>query len=164
MPLLGTESEEKTKLLTVPLAPTLPRAVTVSVAVRAGGVPHDVRARVAVPERPVEDGRHDDRDGRHDDRNDNRYDRNHQYRGNANAIARQIQQLQYRVERTDMRDRISEREAADLRRAVYNLRLQFRDFNRNGLSQRESQILQQRINQIREHLRYERRDNDGRRW
>ena len=124
-------------------------------------------------------GSYDDRDGRHDDRNDNRYDRydrydrddrddrydrNHQYRGNANAIAQQIQQLQYRVERTDMRDRISEREAAGLRRAVYNLRLQFRDFNRDGLSQRESQILQQRVNQIRERLRYERRDNDGRRW
>ena len=110
------------------------------------------------------DGRYDDRDGRYDDRNDYRYDRNHQYRGNANAIAQQIQQLQYRIERTDSRDRISEREAAGLRRAVYNLRLQFRDFNRNGLSQREAQFLQQRINQIRERLRYERRDNDGRRW
>ena len=113
------------------------------------------------------DGRYDDRDGRYEDRDgrhDSRHDRNHQYRGNANAIAQQIRQLQYRVERTDMRDRISEREAAGLRRAVYNLRLQFRDFNRNGLSQRESQILQQRVNQIRERLRYERRDNDGRRW
>lgn len=115
-------------------------------------------------DRDDRDGSYDDRDGRRDDRNDNRYDRNQQYRGNANAIAQQIQQLQYRIERTDMRDRISEREAAGLRRAVYNLRLQFRDFNRNGLSQREAQILQQRVNQIRERLRYERRDNDGRRW
>ena len=103
------------------------------------------------------------RDGRYDDR-DGRYDRNDHYRGNANAIARQIEQLRYRIQRTDGRDRISEREAAGLRRAVYNLQQQFRDFNRNGLSQRESQYLQQRINQIRERLRYERRDDDGRRW
>ncbi len=109
------------------------------------------------------DGRYDDRDGRYDNR-DNRYDRNDQYRGNANAIWTQIEQLQRRIARTDGRDRISEREAAGLRNAVYQLRGQFRDFNRNGLSHRESQYLQQRINQIRERLRYERHDNDGRRW
>jgi hypothetical protein len=109
------------------------------------------------------DGRYDDRDGRYDDR-DGRYDRNDYYRGNANAIWRQIEQLRIRIQRTDGRDRISEREAAGLRRAVYSLQQQFRDFNRNGLSQRESQYLQQRINQIRERLRYERRDDDGRRW
>ena len=106
------------------------------------------------------DGRYDDRDGRYD----NRYDRNDQYRGNANAIWTQIEQLQRRISRTDGRDRISEREAAGLRNAVYQLRQQFRDYNRNGLNQRESQYLQQRINQIRERLRYERRDDDGRRW
>ena len=106
------------------------------------------------------DRRYDDRDGRYD----NRYDRDHSYRGNANAIWTQIEQLQRRVARNDGRDRISEREAAGLRNAVYQLRGQFRDFNRNGLSHRESQYLQQRINQIRERLRYERHDNDGRRW
>ena len=113
------------------------------------------------------DGHYDNRDRRYDDRDgryDNRYDRDHQYRGNANAIWTQIEQLQRRMARTDGRDRISEREAAGLRNAVYQLRGQFRDFNRNGLSHRESQYLQQRINQIRERLRYERHDNDGRRW
>ena len=109
------------------------------------------------------DGRYDDRDGRYDNRN-NRYDRDHQYRGNANAIWTQIEQLQRRVARSDGRDRISEREAAGLRNAVYQLRIQFRDFNRNGLSQRESRYLQDRINQIRSRLQYERRDNDGRRY
>lgn len=109
------------------------------------------------------DGRYDDRDGRYDNR-DNRYDRNDQYRGNANAIWTQIEQLQRRVARNDGRDRISEREAAGLRNAVYQLRVQFRDFNRNGLTQRESRYLQDRINQIRSRLTYERHDNDGRRW
>ena len=109
------------------------------------------------------DDRYDNRDGRYDNR-DNRYDRDDQYRGNANAIWTQIEQLQRRVARYDGRDRISEREAAGLRNAVYQLRLQFRDYNRNGLSQRESRYLQDRINQIRSRLQYERRDNDGRRW
>ena len=92
---------------------------------------------------------------------DRRWDRNH---GQANAIRQQIEQLRQRVDRIDARDRISEREAAGLRRAVHNLREQFRDFNRNGLSQREAQVLRQRIQQIRARLQFERRDNDGRRW
>ena len=113
------------------------------------------------------DGRYGDRDGRYDnrdDRYDNRYDRNDQYRGNANAIWTQIEQLQRRVARNDNRDRISEREAAGLRNAIYQLRMQFRDYNRNGLNQRESRFLQDRINQIRSRLQYERHDNDGRRY
>ncbi len=102
---------------------------------------------------------------RYDDRYDrgDRYD-NNQYRGNANAIARQIQQLQTRVNRNDGRDRISEREAAGLRPAVYDLNRQFRDYNRNGLTQRETRILQDRISQVRSRLQVERRDDDGRRW
>ena len=113
------------------------------------------------------DGRYDSRDGRYDDRDgryDNRYDRDHSYRGNANAIWTQIEQLQRRVARNDGRDRISEREAAGLRRQVNELQIQFRDYNRNGLTQRESRYLQDRIHQIRSRLHYERRDNDGRRW
>ena len=104
------------------------------------------------------DGWYGDRDGRYDDR----YDR--QNYGEARAIRAQIDQLQQRVDRVDNRDRISEREAATLRRAVWNLRQQFRDYSRNGLSQREAQILRDSIARIRDRLRYERRDNDGRRW
>ena len=113
------------------------------------------------------DGRYDDRDGRYDNRDgryDNRYDHNDQYRGNANAIWTQIDQLQRRVARNDNRDRISEREAAGLRNAVYQLRMQFRDYNRNGLTQREARYLQDRINQVRSRLQYERQDNNGRRY
>ena len=113
------------------------------------------------------DGYDTNRDGRYDnryDRNDNRYDRNDRYRGNANAIWTQIEQLQRRVARNDNRDRISEREAAGLRNAVYQLRNQFRDYNRNGLTQREARYLQDRINQVRSRLQYERQDNNGRRY
>ena len=101
-----------------------------------------------------------DRDGRYNDRDASRYDRNYEYRGNANAIAQQIQQLQNRVNRSDLRDRISEREAAGLRRAVYDLRTQFRSFNRNGLTQREARTLQERIQWVRSRLQHDRHDND----
>ena len=97
-------------------------------------------------------------------RYDQRYDDNRFGYGQTQAIRSQIEQLQQRVARLDGRDRISEREAAGLRRAVYNLRQQFRDYSRNGLSQREAAILQDRIQDVRQRLRYERNDRDGRRW
>jgi hypothetical protein len=95
---------------------------------------------------------------------DNRYDNRWDARGQANAIRVQIEQLEQRVRRTDNRDRISEREAAVLRRDVSNLRQQYRDYSRNGLTQREAQVLQSRIQQVRQRLTYERRDGDNRRW
>ncbi|MFN6934123.1 MAG: hypothetical protein ACK4NZ_03105 [Tsuneonella sp.] len=100
-----------------------------------------------------------------DDRDDrNRYGDRYDARGQANAINVQISQLEQRIRRTDNRDRISEREAAQLRRSVYELRQQYRAYSRNGLTQREASVLQQRIQQVRQRLTYERRDNDGRRW
>ena len=104
---------------------------------------------------------YNDRSDRHDQRDWN--NRNDYNRGNANAIRNQIEQLRYRVARSDGRDRISEREAAGLRRAVYDLQQQFRDYNRDGLSQRETQRLQDRINQVRSRLQFERHDTNGHR-
>ena len=117
-------------------------------------------AGVAVPAQaqPYPDHRYD----RHDDRY-GRNDRNWQG-GNARAIGAQIAELQRRVERNDSRDRISEREAAALRRDVYRLRQQFRDFSRNGLNPREARVLQDRIQDVRQRLRIERNDWDNRRW
>src|SRR5687768_11613235 len=91
-----------------------------------------------------------DRDDRRDNRADRYEDRRYDDRGQVRAISVQIQQLEQRVQRLDGRDRISEREAAGLRRGVYNLRQQFRDYARNGLSQREAQVLQSRIQQLRQ--------------
>jgi hypothetical protein len=84
--------------------------------------------------------------------------------GRSNAIRNQIEELDRRIDRSDNRNRISEREAAGLRRDVRNLRFQFRDFNRNGLSRGEWNTLQRRIDGIRVRLRIERRDWDNRRW
>lgn len=112
---------------------------------------------------------------RNDDRDDDRYERRDRYdyderygrddhRGQAHALRTQIEQLERRVERIDRRDRISEREAATLRRAVWSLRQQHRDYSRNGLTRREAQVLQSRINQVRQRLAHELNDRDGRRW
>jgi Spy/CpxP family protein refolding chaperone len=102
---------------------------------------------------------------RHEDPYD-RYDRDDRgWQGNhARGIWNQIEELQRQIERSDSRDRISEREAAGLRRDVWRLRQQFRDYSRDGLSGREARVLQERIDQIRYRLRSERRDWDGRRW
>lgn len=109
--------------------------------------------------------RHDRGDTRYDDRYErgDRFDRGHGY-GQARAIQRQIEELRYRIERNDRRDRISEREAAGLRRAVWDLQHQFHDYRRDGLSPRETRRLQHRLDNIRDSLRYERRDRDGRSW
>jgi len=82
----------------------------------------------------------------------------------AEAIRDQLAQLEQRVSRNDYRDRISEREAAGLRREVRDIRDQFRFFNRNGLDNREFRILQDRIDHAKARLRFERHDRDGRRW
>ena len=84
--------------------------------------------------------------------------------GRANAVRNQIEELDRRIARSDNRNRISEREAAGLRRDVRNLRFQFRDYNRNGLSRGEWNTLQRRIDSVRVRLRIERSDWDNRRW
>lgn len=80
------------------------------------------------------------------------------------GIEREIMQLERQVARSDNRDRISEREAAGLRRDVAQLRWTYRSYARNGLSSGEVRNLQDRIQRIRHKLQYERHDRDGRRW
>jgi hypothetical protein len=76
----------------------------------------------------------------------------------AQAIHSQIDDLQRRISRNDDHNRISNREAAGLRNDVRQLQDQFRAYNRDGLSQREAQALQNRIDNIRSRLHYERGD------
>lgn len=81
----------------------------------------------------------------------------------AEAIRDQLDQLQARVNRADHRDRVSDREAYGLRRDIAQTRQQFRDYNRDGLSDREFRTLQSRIDRIRFSLHMERADWDRRR-
>lgn len=96
------------------------------------------------------------------DRGYNRgHDRNLNQR--AHVLRQQLDQLALRIDRNDRRDRISEREAAGLRREIRNTRDQFRWFYRDGLDQREYRVLEARVDRIRYRLQGERRDWDGRR-
>jgi len=81
----------------------------------------------------------------------------------TDLVRNQLDELARRVNRNDWRDRISEREAAGLRRDVARTREQFRWMNRDGLDHRELRVLQARIDSIRFQLRGERHDRDGRR-
>lgn len=121
----------------------------------------------AVPAHAQYNSQWNDRYGdRDDDRrwNDRYDDRRYDDRGRAQALRAQIQQIEYRVQRNDWRDRISEREANAFRRTTYDLRRQYNAYARDGFSQREFQILQGRVQQLRQRLGYERRDDDRRRW
>jgi predicted RNase H-like nuclease (RuvC/YqgF family) len=100
-------------------------------------------------------------DGRYGNGYDNRQTDRYDDRGQANAIRVQIEQLEQRIRHFDRRDRVSDREAAMLRRDVQTLKMQYRDYSRNGLTRREAQVLQSRIQQLRQRIGYERRDGNG---
>jgi septal ring factor EnvC (AmiA/AmiB activator) len=78
----------------------------------------------------------------------------------AEAIRHQIEELRRDVNRSDNRNRVSEREAAGLRRDVDQLQRLLRDYNRDGLSNWEMRNLENRIQSIRARLHNERHDRD----
>ena len=82
----------------------------------------------------------------------------------VDAIRSQLNQLEQRVNRNDWRGRISDREAMGIRRELRETRDQFRYFSRDGLNDREFRVLQNRIDHLRDRLRFERHDRDARRW
>lgn len=78
-------------------------------------------------------------------------------------IRADINQLQSQIQRAAQRRTISQREAVTLRRQSTDLRQLLARYSRNGLNRQEVTALEQRINQVRQNLRLERRDWDGRR-
>lgn len=85
--------------------------------------------------------------------------------GQGRGIEQQLRELDWRITRAAERRTISWREANDLRRqADWVRRLHYR-YRRDGLSQWEYRDLQNRIQNIRQRLRWERNDDwrgDGR--
>ena len=65
--------------------------------------------------------------------------------------------------RAQARRTISAREATGLRRQAADIQRQYATFSRGGLDRNEVRTLQDRVNDVRVHLRMERRDWDGRR-
>jgi hypothetical protein len=74
-----------------------------------------------------------------------------------------IDQLQNQIQRAQQRRTITARETVGLRRQATNLRQTYARFNRNGLDRSEVRTLQTQVNSLRQQLRLERRDWDGRR-
>ena len=83
------------------------------------------------------------------------------------AAARQIQsdiaQLNTQISRAQQRRTISPREANALRRQALQLQRTHNRFSRNGLDRSEVRQLESQVNGLRQQLRLERRDWDGRR-
>lgn len=94
----------------------------------------------------------------------NNYGYNNNQQGLVRAYLVRADQLRQRVERSDNRNRISEREAARLRYAAIDLQRRTRDYARNGLSDRERYDLDQRIARLQQAIRYERSDGNNNRW
>ena len=78
-------------------------------------------------------------------------------------IRADINQLQSQIQIAAQRRTISQREAVSLRRQAVNVRQLLARYNRGGLSRQEVAALELRVNQVRQNLRLERRDWDGRR-
>jgi hypothetical protein len=74
-----------------------------------------------------------------------------------------IDQMQNRIERAVQRGNVSRREAVGLRRQAANVQQLYHRFARNGLDRNEVRQLENQVNLLRQRLRIERRDWDGRR-
>ena len=78
-------------------------------------------------------------------------------------IQSDINQLDNQIARATQRKRISPREATGLRRDARRLQRTYNQYARNGLTRSEVATLEARSNALRQRLRLERRDWDGRR-
>lgn len=81
----------------------------------------------------------------------------------VNNLLRQLDQVDFRIQRSLNRRVISQREAFSLRRESNQIRRSLGIAARNGISGREFANLQHRVNRLERRLRIERRDRDGRR-
>lgn len=109
---------------------------------------------------------HDSRwQDRWEDRGDHRGDWNRYGagRGAVFSLLRDLDQVENRIDRSARRGIISPREAINLRRESIHIRQRLHFAGRNGITGRELGRLQFQVNRLERHLRYERRDLDGRR-
>jgi hypothetical protein len=86
-----------------------------------------------------------------------------QHHGGA-GIERQIDQMERQIDRLRDRRLISRNEAHRLSRQAEQIDRLHDRFRRDGLSQREHHELMQRIQNLRQSVRYERREGRSERW
>jgi hypothetical protein len=89
------------------------------------------------------------------------YDRGYGYgygynQNHGRGIEQQLRQLSQRIDNMYQRRLLSDREASRLQRDVQNIHRRLYDYARNGLSPREHQDLQYRIQNLRHHIQQER--------
>ncbi len=84
-------------------------------------------------------------------------------RGADRYFSQEINQLDRKIDRAARNRVISNREAVALRRDANALDRTFDQFRRNGLNQRETAQLSQRLDRIQVRIQSERRHRDGRR-
>jgi hypothetical protein len=90
-----------------------------------------------------------------------------QYRGgnhNGANIERQIDQMERQIDRLRDRRLVSRNEATRLARQAEQIDRLHDRYRRNGLSQGEHRDLLQRIQNLRQSVRYERREGRNERW
>jgi hypothetical protein len=105
---------------------------------------------------------YDHRDDRRDDRGD--WNRHGPNRPAVYNLLRQLDQVDFRIERSARRGIISQREAFGLRREANQIRRELAFSGRDGLRGREFARLQFQVNRLEQRLRFERNDRDGRRF
>jgi hypothetical protein len=116
-------------------------------------------ALTAVPAMAQEHGRPG-----YDQRGDHRGDWNRggPDRPAVNNLLRQLDQVDFRIQRSLQRRAISPREAISLRREANDIRVRVNVRGRDGLNGREFAQLQSRVNQLEQRVTIERRDRDRR--
>ncbi len=87
-------------------------------------------------------------------------------RAQVNELLRDLNRAENRIDRAarQRRDGISPREAISLRREANQIRIRLNVAARNGISGREFGELRARVNRLEARVRFERRDNDNRRY
>ena len=88
------------------------------------------------------------------------------HRAQVNELLRDLSRAEQRITRAtyQRRDGISNREAASLRREAQSIRYRLNLALRNGINGREFASLRVRVNRLEQRVRFERRDNDNRRY
>ena len=81
-----------------------------------------------------------------------------------NALLRDLNRVETRIQHSAQRRFISQREAMSLRREANRIERQLNRAGRNGISGREFASLRVQVNRLEQRVRLERRDRDGRRW
>ena len=80
----------------------------------------------------------------------------------VNNLLRQLDQVDFRIQRSVQRRAISPREAFSLRREANDIRARLAYRGRDGLDRRELFQLESRVNRLEQRVTVERRDNDRR--